>query len=487
MNFNKIERAMGQFGFGDTKPAKAEPSSKAKVRAEERAVSKARQSRKSMRVSSNRGGATTQLADLESFGDTGVLAGPLSEPFPDSFPDSITALTREEVRALVKREERRRRQLKQAIDAQRGAVNDAAANDKAATNKAASKSAAGSGQAKSPQPVERRVRVEPRVAKLERRTNQSLSDAVTEAFDTVVHSLDMPEPEAKAEPKLDLPSDPASVTERLSEESVGTKAVKMRKHRGKTGRRVKLKLEELFAQSYLNPGGKPSPNGNDGEEAKPLPLLEEFRRIKRPLLANAFGQGLPAAVNGERIMITSALPSEGKSFCAIHLALSIASEVDTSVLLVEADVAKPTVLKKLGLGKAKGLANWFADPRLDVQDLTLSTNIPGLKILPAGMEAPDSIDMLASRAMTTFFDRIREAYPHDLIIVDAPPLLPATETKVLATLMGQVVVVVEAGETPKTVLTDALEMLKDIEIVGLLLNKSLRQPKSAGYGYGYGY
>jgi len=482
MNFNKIERAMGQFGFGDTKPAKAETSAKAKARAEERAVSKARQSRKSLRVSSDRGGTTTQLADLDSFSDTGALAGPLSE----TFPDSITELTREEVRALVKREERRRRQLKQAVDAQRGAVNDAAANDKAA-NKAASKSAAGVRRTKSPQPVERRVRVEPRVAKLERRTNQSLANAVTEAFDTVVHSLDMPDTDVKIEPKLDLPSDPASVTQRLVEDSVGTKAVKMRKHQGKTGGRVKLKLDELFAQGYLNKDGKPSPNGKEGDEARPLPLLEEFRRIKRPLLANAFGQGLPAAVNGERIMITSALPSEGKSFCAIHLALSIASEVDTSVLLVEADVAKPTVLKKLGLGKAKGLANWFADPRLDVQDLTLSTNIPGLKILPAGMEAPDSIDMLASRAMTTFFDRIREAYPHDLIIVDAPPLLPATETKVLATLMGQVVVVVEAGETPKTVVIDALEMLKDIEIVGLLLNKSLRQPKSAGYGYGYGY
>jgi len=467
MNLSKIEQAMGRVVLRDNKRVNKESPQQSKARAEARAVSKARQSRKSMRASSERGSAATQILS-----DTGPLTGSQSEPFSDSIPE----LTREEVRELVKREARRRKLLKQAVQAQGAAVNDAG----------------------TPQQNERRVRNEPRVAKLERRVSRSslsLANAATEPFDTVVHSLDMPATIGEAEPRLDpssvAPSDSRRdsllQTTRLRADSVGTKAVKMRKDRSRTGARVELKLDELFAQGYLNNDGKPSPHGQGGAEGKPLPLMEEFRRIKRPLLANAFGQGLPAAHNGERIMITSALPSEGKSFCAIHLALSIASEVDTSVLLVEADVAKPTVLKKLDLPRAKGLANWFADPRIDVRDLTLSTNIPGLKILPAGMEAPDSIDMLASRAMTTFFDRLREAYPHDLIIVDAPPLLPATETKVLATNMGQVVVVVEAGETPKTVLADALEMLKDIEIVGLVLNKSLRQPKSAGYGYGYGY
>lgn len=484
MNFNKIERAMGQIGFGDTKPAKAEPSPKAKSSAHARAVSKARQSRRSLRGPTASGDSTAKVAPFESgtlmLGDTDSL----TETSSDSFSDSIPELTREEVRALVKRETRRRKQLKQAVDAQGSAINDPAASD----GQPAPRSEPSLHGVRMRQPVERRVRSEPRVAKLERRVSHSSSlvDAVTEAFDTVVHSLDMPNTEGKIEPPVVSSANAESETSRLREPS-RTKAVKMRKDRSRTGGRVKLNLDQLFAHGYSGSGNRPDPNGKDGAAGKLLPLLEEFRRIKRPLLANAFGQGLPAALNGERIMITSALPSEGKSFCAIHLALSIASEVDTSVLLVEADVAKPTVLTKLKLRKAKGLSNWFADPRIDVRDLTLSTDIPGLKILPAGMEAPDSIDMLASRAMTTFFDRLREAYPHDLIIVDAPPLLPATETKVLATNMGQVVVVVEAGETPKTVVADALEMLKDIEIVGLVLNKSLRQPKSAGYGYGYGY
>ena len=254
-----------------------------------------------------------------------------------------------------------------------------------------------------------------------------------------------------------------------------TRQVGQRKQEGRTAAKIDIDLKSLFAEGYLEAEGRAGL------------LSEEFRRIKRPLLANAFGQGLPAALNGERIMITSALPSEGKSFCAIHLALSIASEVENSVVLIEADVAKPTVLSKLGVEPRRGLANWFEDQTIDVTDLAVSTDLPGLKIVPAGLGAPDSIDMLASRAMARFFDLLREAYPNHLIIVDAPPLLPATEAKVLATHMGQVVVVVEAGETPKSVVADALEMLKDIEIVGLVLNKSLHQSKNAGYGYGYGY
>lgn len=257
---------------------------------------------------------------------------------------------------------------------------------------------------------------------------------------------------------------------------IDTDPVKLRKRYHPKSRKVKIDLRELFAEGYL------------GEGAKEVGALgEEFRRIKRPLLANAYGQGSAKAVNGDRIMVTSALPNEGKSFCAIHLALSIASEVDTSVVLVEADIAKPTVLRKLGIRPHRGLTNWCADPRLDVRELVLDTEIEGFRIMPAGKSAPQSIDLLASRAMNTFFARLREAFPHDVIIVDAPPLLPATETKVLASLMGQVVVVVEAGETPKSVVTDALEMVKDVEIVGLVLNKSLRQSKNAGYGYGYGY
>lgn len=362
-------------------------------------------------------------------------------PVVEAENESLPLLTPEQVRELARAETRRRRKQEKAAEAKRKYADPA---------------------------HDRRVSNNPRVAKLERRVSLQSSTATdelpTESFETVVHSLE-----------AQLQDESHTIdTHFLNTEVLSGPKTRVKKQ-NRTSDKVSLDLRDLFAEGYL------------GAEGKAGLLSEEFRRIKRPLLANAFGQGLPAAVNGKRIMITSALPSEGKSFCAIHLALSIASEVENNVVLVEADVAKPSVLKKLKIEPRKGLSNWFANQKIDVCDLTLATEIPGLKIVPAGKGAPDSIDMLASRAMSTFFDELERAYPEDLIIIDAPPLLPATETKVLATYMGQVVVVVEAGETPKTVVADALEMLTDIEVVGLVLNKSRHQPKNAGYGYGYGY
>ncbi len=429
MNF--IERAISQIKQPEPGSKEALRAARPAKSAEGRALEKARKSRREIRA----------LKDV----------APVAEPGGDSMP----SLTPGQIREIARAETKRRRQLEATVRAERKASNDALKYADPAND--------------------RRVKNNPRVAKLERRvshqTGYPVAEQPTERFDTVVHSLGtqtLEEPDATSTHFLDSET-LADTPSQLAEPVTRVKTP------NRTSGKVRIDLSELFAEGYL------------GAEGKAGLLSEEFRRIKRPLLANAFGQGLPAAVNGTRIMITSALPSEGKSFCAIHLALSIASEVENNVVLVEADVAKPSVLKKLKIRQRKGLSNWFANQSMDVCDLTVATEIPGLKIVPAGKGAPDSIDMLASRAMSTFFDELERAYPDDLIIVDAPPLLPATETKVLATYMGQVVVVVEAGETPKTVVADALEMLTDIEVVGLVLNKSRHQPKNAGYGYGYGY
>ena len=323
---------------------------------------------------------------------------------PDSELQSSTVtgpgpeITPEQVRAIVKEEARMRKKA-----AAKAARRDASAG---ATGKRADQHAAPAVQDTTPVVRERRSSSPP----------PSLGNS-TSALDSLLPPT-----------RINHTVEPATARVPTITRQVG-----QRKQEGRTAAKIDIDLKSLFAEGYLEAEGRAGL------------LSEEFRRIKRPLLANAFGQGLPAALNGERIMITSALPSEGKSFCAIHLALSIASEVENSVVLIEADVAKPTVLSKLGVEPRRGLANWFEDQTIDVTDLAVSTDLPGLKIVPAGLGAPDSIDMLASRAMARFFDLLREAYPNHLIIVDAPPLLPATEAKVLATHMGQVVVVVEAG------------------------------------------
>lgn len=220
-------------------------------------------------------------------------------------------------------------------------------------------------------------------------------------------------------------------------------------------------------------------------------LAEEYRAIKRPLLKNAFGQGAMPIAQGNLIMVTSALPGEGKSFTAINLAMSMASEMDRTVLLVEADVAKPAACRYLGIPEPeKGLVDYLAEPDLELSSLLLKTNVPKLTLLPAGRQHRNSTELLASATMRDLMDQLSRRYHDRVVIFDSPPLLLSNEAVVLSGLMGQIVLVVEAGKTLQSVVKDALALLDENKIIGVVLNKQLiNQGASYGYygGYGYGY
>jgi len=224
----------------------------------------------------------------------------------------------------------------------------------------------------------------------------------------------------------------------------------------------------------------------DGEQNR---ISQEFRLIKRPLLANALGKGVPQVRNGRRIMVTSAFPGEGKSFNALNLALSIAAERDHKVLLVDADVAKPSIPRELGIEPGPGLMDWLVDDAQDVSRLVLQTNIDKLSILLAGTRHDHATELLASTAMTRLLDQISARYPDRIIVFDSPPLLLTTEARVLASYMGQIVLVVESGSTPRQAVMDALGTIEGCEVVGLILNKAVSSQSSGygGYGYGYGH
>ena len=174
-------------------------------------------------------------------------------------------------------------------------------------------------------------------------------------------------------------------------------------------------------------------------------LASEFRVIKRPLLANAMGKGSSPIHNGNLIMVTSAMPGEGKSFTAINLAISIAMEMDNTVMLVDADVARPTVLNMLGLPPTEGLLDVVAANSLDISGVLLRTNIEKLSILPSGTQHQRATELLASDAIISLLDDMAKRYSDRIIIFDSPPLLATTEARTLATHMGQIVVVVQAG------------------------------------------
>ncbi len=220
-------------------------------------------------------------------------------------------------------------------------------------------------------------------------------------------------------------------------------------------------------------------------------IAEEYRLIKRPLLINAFGHGgNPPVPNGNLIMVTSSIPGEGKSFTAINLAISMATELESTVLLVDADVTKSSVVRYLGLEANKGLLDVLRDPNVELSDALIKTDIAKLTVLPAGRSFAHATELLASSAMKDFVQDISSRYPDRIIIFDCPPILATSEATVLASYMGQIVFVVEAERTPQEAVKDALAHLSDCEHVGLLLNKAPSRSMGGdyyGYGYGYGY
>ena len=214
-------------------------------------------------------------------------------------------------------------------------------------------------------------------------------------------------------------------------------------------------------------------------------VAEDFRIIKRPLLRQARASGAEAIRHGNLIVVTSAMPGEGKTYCAVNLAMSIAMEMDITVLLVDADVARPSVLKVLGLPPEPGLMDILLDPQLAMADVILKTNVANLSILPAGRSNKHATELLASRAMSRLLAEIASRYSDRIVVFDSPPLLITSEAHALVGQMGQVVMVVEAETTTQHAVKEALREIEACEHIHLIYNKTKSFPGNDYYGYGY--
>ncbi|WP_229414212.1 XrtA-associated tyrosine autokinase [Zemynaea arenosa] len=210
---------------------------------------------------------------------------------------------------------------------------------------------------------------------------------------------------------------------------------------------------------------------------------EDFRIIKRPLLRAALGESRIGHKHSNLVLVTSALPGEGKTYCAVNLAMSIAMEKDHTVLLVDADVARPSIPKVLGIGPAPGLMDILLNEELSLSDVILRTNIPSLSILPAGRSNKHATELLASQAMAALLDDISSRYPDRIVIFDSPPLLLTTEANVLAQNMGQVVMVIESETTTQRAVREALRRLENCHHINIICNKSRQLPGSYYHSY----
>jgi exopolysaccharide/PEP-CTERM locus tyrosine autokinase len=238
---------------------------------------------------------------------------------------------------------------------------------------------------------------------------------------------------------------------------------------------ITIDLEALAAAGFSSP------------VAPRARIADEFRIIKRPLIANAFGKGAVPIADGNLIMVTSALPGEGKTFTAINLALSIATELDTTVMLVDADVARPSVLNTLGLPPSRGLLDVLVDSSVDLSDVLLKTNVENLTLLPSGTQHERATELLASEAMMSLLKEMSSRYSDRIIIFDSPPLLLTTESRALATHMGQIVMVVRADSTLRADVEQALSTIEACPVKLAVLNQARNEGLGGKYGYGYGY
>lgn len=218
-------------------------------------------------------------------------------------------------------------------------------------------------------------------------------------------------------------------------------------------------------------------------------LAHQYRTLKRPLIKYAFDPGSKAAGAGagspRSIMVSSALPGEGKTFTAINLALSLSLERDHSVLLVDGDVPKPHVSRIFSVENEPGLLDALADPSIPAHSVVLPTSVRGLSILPVGRRTDTATELLASARMRQVISQLEQLDPAGLVLVDSPPILLTSEARVLASLFGQVVLVVLAGATPQQAVNDALEIIGEGPRIGLVLNQAVHDDVGGGY-YGYG-
>lgn len=216
-------------------------------------------------------------------------------------------------------------------------------------------------------------------------------------------------------------------------------------------------------------------------------LLEEFRIVKRKVLqsvrkAQEAGNGALA----QRVLVCSPLPDEGKSYCAANLALALAAERDSEVLLVDADFAKPSILRMLGLPKGPGFMDVLARDDMQVEDCVMATDVDGLFVLPSGNHTTADSEFLASHRTADVLDRLTRGASNRIVIFDSPPALAASPAAELANHVGQAIVVARADRTGQSALEDALTLLSACPDLKLLLNAAHFSPSGRRFGAYYG-
>jgi protein-tyrosine kinase len=235
-------------------------------------------------------------------------------------------------------------------------------------------------------------------------------------------------------------------------------------------KRIWLDLVRLRTAGYLP------------EEGQELRFADYYRAIKRPIIQQALG--VNAAADLRLILVSSALPGEGKTFTSVNLALSMAREHDISVLLVDADLSRSHLSRTLGVENEAGLVDSLLDETRDVESFIMRSYTRGLDFLPAGRPTAGTTELIASARMAQLASWLSIGNPRRLVVFDSAPLLVSSEARALVQIPGQIILVARAGRTPHHALLNAIAHVDKKKLHGLVLNGAY---VGAGEGYYYGY
>lgn len=194
------------------------------------------------------------------------------------------------------------------------------------------------------------------------------------------------------------------------------------------------------------------------------PVAEEYRKLKSKVVKLSKENGFHNV-----LMVTSTVPGEGKSLTSLNLALSLAQEYDHTVLLVDADLRRPSIAKYLGIPQNRGLTDCLMK-QAEISDVLIKTGVGKLVVLPSGTPVADPVELLSSVRMQEFISELKNRYPDRYVIIDTPPVLSFAETYAIASAVDGVIFVIQERAAPLKNVQDALAMLKHVNLLGLVYN-----------------
>ena len=259
----------------------------------------------------------------------------------------------------------------------------------------------------------------------------------------------------------------------VTSNAAGNQGINRATENNKKSSQITIDLEQLADQGIIVPS-----------EERSI-LNEEYRRIKQPLINNIKGKSAHVIDKANLIQITSALPGEGKTFTAINLAMAISQELDYKVLLIDADLLRPSINEVFDIEAKKGLSDYLSGDVDSLADVLQTTNIPKLTLLPAGKQHHLSSELFSSTLMDDLFAELSERYSDRVIIIDSPPVLSTNEANILSRKVGQIVFVIEQNKTTQAAVKEALSQFADDSVIGIVMNKSRTDNSSSYYGYYY--